>query len=91
MDIDTCACTCTCSSVCVCAGFLSIITLYALMNKPMKYEESIVFYQTIQESVVWQVVRCDMLLIMGDFNARVGNDAAAWQGYHWLVWTSRAR
>ena len=37
------------------------------------------FYEQLQECVR-QVPRNDMLMIMGDFNARVGNDIAMWQG-----------
>ena len=59
-------------------GFLSLIVVYAPTNEP-KNEESVAFYQALQECVR-QVLRRDMLVIMGDFNARVGNDAAMWQG-----------
>ena len=45
----------------------------------MKEEESLTFYQALQECV-GQVPKRDMLVIMGDFNARVGNDVATWQG-----------
>ena len=57
-------------------GFLSII---APTNEPASEEESVAFYEALQE-YVHQVQRRDMLLILGDFNARVGNDASTWQG-----------
>ena len=59
-------------------GFLSIIAVYAPTNEPASEEESVA-YEALQE-YVHQVQRRDMLLILGDFNARVGNDASTWQG-----------
>ena len=61
------------------SGFLSIIAVYAPTNELANEEESIAFYEELQECVR-QVPRGDMLMIMGDFNARVGNDVAAWRG-----------
>ena len=58
-------------------GFLSLIVVYAPTNEPKNEEESVAFYQALQECVR-QVLRRDMLVIMG--NARVENDAATWQG-----------
>ena len=60
-------------------GFPSLIVVYAPTNEPKNEEESVAFYQALQECVR-QVPRGDMLVIMGDFNVRVGNDAATWQG-----------
>ena len=56
-------------------GFLSLIAVYALTNEPMNEQESVAFYQFLHECVR-QVPRSEMLLVLGDFNARVGNDAA---------------
>lgn len=52
---------------------------YAPTNVPGNEEETEAFYQSLQ-SVVEQVPARDMLLIMGDLNARVGNDTTAWRG-----------
>ena len=60
-------------------GFVSLIAVYAPTNVPGNEEETEAFYQSLQ-SVVEQVPVRDMLLIMGDFNARVGNDMTAWRG-----------
>ena len=60
-------------------GFMSLIAVYAPTNVPGNEEETETFYQSLQ-SVVEQVPVRDMLLIMGDFNARVGNDMSAWRG-----------
>ena len=60
-------------------GFMSLIAVYAPTNVPGNEEETEAFYQSLQ-SVVEQVPVRDMLLIMGDFNARVGNDMSAWIG-----------
>ena len=51
-------------------GWLSLIVVYAPTNEPKNEEESVAFYQALQECVR-QVPRRDMLVIMGDFNARV--------------------
>ena len=60
-------------------GYLSLIAVYAPTNEPANEEESIAFYEELQECV-WRVPRGDMLLILGDFNARVGNDSSTWHG-----------
>ena len=60
-------------------GFLSLIAVYAPTNEPASEEESEAFYESLQECVR-RVPRRDMLLILGDFNARVGNDARTWRG-----------
>ena len=60
-------------------GFMSLIAVYAPTNVPGNEEETEAFYQSLQ-SVVEQVPVRDMLLILGDFNARVGNDMSAWRG-----------
>ena len=59
-------------------GFASIIAVYAPTNEPKRVEESEKFYQSLQECVD-EVPKRDMLIVMGDFNARVGNDVGAWQ------------
>ena len=58
-------------------GFVSIIAVYAPTNEPGCVEESEKFYQLLQECVD-EVPKHDMLIVMGDFNARVGNDVGAW-------------
>ena len=60
-------------------GYLSLIAVYAPTNEPANEEESIDFYEELQECVR-QVPRGDMLLILGDCNARVGNDVMSWRG-----------
>ena len=60
-------------------GFVTIIAVYAPTNEPGNAEEADKFYQALQECVN-TVPKRDMLHIMGDFNARVGNDARSWQG-----------
>ena len=60
-------------------GYMSLIAVYAPTNEPKSAEKSDVFYEELQECVR-QVPRGDMLLILGDFNARVGNDTTMWQG-----------
>ena len=60
-------------------GYLSLMAVYAPMNEPTNEEDSIVFYEELQKCVR-QVLRGNMLLILGDFNARVGNDTRTWRG-----------
>lgn len=38
------------------------------------------FFQTLQETV-GSVVRSDVMIVMGDFNARVGNATSTWVMY----------
>ena len=59
------------------SGHVSIIAVYAPTNETSKEDESEQFYLDLQE-LVCKVPKRDMLLIMGDFNARVGNDVEAW-------------
>ena len=60
-------------------GFVSIIAVYAPTNEPTNQGESMEFYQVLQE-VTRQVPVRDMVLVMGDFNAQVGNDVETWCG-----------
>ena len=53
-------------------GHVSVIAVY----EPMKLE-SRKFYQTMQDFVS-NTPKRDMMLVMGNFNARVGNDADTW-------------
>ena len=61
------------------SGHVSIIAVYAPTNETSKEDESEQFYLDLQEFVC-KVPKRDMLLIMGDFNARVGNDVEAQHG-----------
>ena len=58
---------------------MSIIAVYALTNEPGNEADTEAFYHSLQ-SVIAQVPPQDMLLLVRDFNARVGNDAEAWNG-----------
>ena len=60
-------------------GLVSIIAVYAPTNVPGREEESEKFYEVLQECVD-EVGKRDMLIVMGDFNARVGNDVNGWPG-----------
>jgi len=60
-------------------GFMSIIAVYAPTNEPGNEADTEAFYHSLQ-SVVSQVPPQDMMLLVGDFNARVGNDTEAWNG-----------
>ena len=53
--------------------------MYAPTNDPSNADETNSFYMDLQESVRG-VASGDMLLVMGDFNARVGNDVNVWKG-----------
>ena len=57
---------------------MSIIVVYAPTNESESAEEPEKFYQTLQKCVA-EVPKCDVLLVMGDFNAPVGNDMILWQ------------
>ena len=58
-------------------GFLSVVAVYAPTN--VQEEESSSFYLALQEGLN-EVVKRDMLIVMGDFNARVGTNANVWKG-----------
>ena len=60
-------------------GYVSVIAVYAPTNEAGNEEETKKFYQALQDCVR-KTPRRDMLLVMGDFNARVGNDADTWRG-----------
>lgn len=49
------------------------------MNEPVSAVDSGKFYQALQMCVN-EVPKHDALLVMGDFNTRVGNDVRVWQG-----------
>lgn len=51
--------------------------MYAPTN--VQEEESSCFYLALQESLT-EVSKRDMLIVMGDFNARVGTNANVWKG-----------
>ena len=59
-------------------GHVSVIAVYTPTNEAGNEEETKKFYQSLQECVS-KIPKRDMLLVMGDFNARVGNDSNAWQ------------
>ena len=60
-------------------GHVSVIAVYAPTNEAGNEEETNKFYRALQDCVR-KTPKHDMLLVMGDFNARVGNDADAWRG-----------
>ena len=60
-------------------GFLSLIAVYAPTNEPGNEADTESFYQSLQVEVA-NVPKRDMLLVVGDLNARVGNDADTWRG-----------
>ena len=59
-------------------GHVSVIAVYAPTNEVGNEEESRKFYQALQDFVS-KTPKRDMLLVMGDFNSRVGSDADPWQ------------
>ena len=60
-------------------GHVSVIAVYAPTNEAENEEETRKFYQALQDCVR-KTPKQDMLLVIGDFNARVGNDVDAWRG-----------
>ena len=60
-------------------GHMSVVAVYAPTNEAGNEKETKKFYLALQDCVR-KTPKHDMLLVMGDFNARVGNDADAWQG-----------
>ena len=60
-------------------GHVSVIAVYAPTNEAGNEEETKKFYRALQDCVR-KTPKRDMLLVMGDFNARVGNDTNAWRG-----------
>ena len=60
-------------------GHVSVIAVYAPINETENEEETRKFYQALR-GCVRKTPKQDMLLVMEDFNARVGNDADAWRG-----------
>ena len=60
-------------------GYVSVIAVYAPTNEEGNEEETEKFYVDIQEALC-EVSKRDMVLIMGDFNARVGCDGNTWKG-----------
>ena len=60
-------------------GYVSVIAVYAPTNEEGNEEETEKFYADMQEALC-EVPKRDMVLIMGDFNARVGCDDNTWKG-----------
>ena len=60
-------------------GFLSLIAVYAPTNEHGNEADTESFYHSLQAEIA-SVAKQDMLLVVGDFNARVGNDANTWRG-----------
>ena len=58
-------------------GYLSLIAVYAPTNDDQA--ESDQFYQDLQ-TIILKVPKRDMLLVAGDFNARVGRSEGNWNG-----------
>ena len=62
-------------------GFATIIAVYALTNPRSATQEaksaSEIFYNQLQSAVA-SIPDCDMIVVMGDFNARVGSDFNQW-------------
>ena len=56
-----------------------MIAVYAPTNEEGNEEETETFYVDMQEALC-EVSKRDMVLIMGDFNARVGCDENTWKG-----------
>ena len=61
------------------SGHVSVIAVYAPTNEEGKEDETERFYAKLQE-VLCDVPKWDMVLIMGDFNARGGCNYVAWKG-----------
>lgn len=58
---------------------MTVIAVSIPTNEVGNKEETGKLYQALQKCVR-KTPKHDMLLVMGNFNARVGNDADAWQG-----------
>ena len=61
------------------SGHVSMIAVYTPTNEEGKEEKTEKFYAELQK-VLCDVFKWDMVLIMGDFNVRVGCDDVAWKG-----------
>ena len=59
------------------SGHVSVFAVYVPANEEGKESETERFYADSQEAL-WDVPKWDMVLIMGDFIARVGCDDIAW-------------
>ena len=58
--------------------FATLVSAYApTMTNPDEVKDK--FYEDLN-SVIKTVPKADKLIILGDFNARVGNDSTAWEG-----------
>ena len=58
--------------------FATLVSAYApTMTNPDEVKDK--FYEDLN-SVITAVPKADKLIILGDFNARVGNDSTAWEG-----------
>ena len=53
-------------------GYVTLISMYTPTNELRNEEESVKFYQALH-TVVSQISERDMMMILGDFNARFGN------------------
>ena len=58
---------------------MSPLLVYAPTNEFRNEKESVKFYQALQ-AVVRKMSERDMVIFLGDFNARVGNDVETWCG-----------
>ena len=62
-------------------SYMSVLSIYASTNPPNSTSESAgpsnAFYDQLQ-STFSSVPASDLLVIMGDFNARVGSDYSSW-------------
>ena len=58
--------------------FATLISAYApTMSNPDEVKDK--FYEDLKEAIA-AVPKADKLIILGDFNARVGSDHASWEG-----------
>lgn len=58
--------------------FLTVIQVYAPTNVPGNVDDAEEFYNRLSATLD-EVARADVLVLMGDFNAKVGSDNAGWE------------
>ena len=65
-------------------SYLTVLSIYAPTNPSNSTSEAAIpseaFYDQLQ-STLSSVPSSDMLVIMGDFNARVGSDCSSWSSF----------